>query len=410
MGDNFRADAWLYRSCEFRNFCFDTENKSFVLFQTPEQRSFERHYAEMRQNRSMHVSSSHSSDLHVSLGGLNTKWRSSIDLKWFPFVHEGALSGGYYELPMTWVPFHSLAGYNPGHLIWDDFFSIFKMLSMFDKTDDPVFLTRMPVKMWGDCDWNPKREKQCAERLPKFVASMGLSNTSLTIPKDSVFETVGPKRSKYICAPWGAAGIGDLTDHGRKRHGWDPVDYEKTHNSGKGPMFLQFRNYMLANLGLPITRQPPGSPYNIVFSKFSSDTSGRVKGFGKQVEVVKTEFQGNEVAVWSHKMRSLSWEKQASIASNAAIYVTATGGGAVTCTFLPPGATLIMFYEARGGISRNTKTGEPARLDWDLLNHASHLRVHWLPIETLDDEADLQFFSKLIRNELDMIAALQTAA
>jgi hypothetical protein len=91
-------------------------------------------------------------------------------------------------------------------------------------------------------------------------------------------------------------------------------------------------------------------------------------------------------------MSQLSLRDQAEITSQAAIFVTAVGGGAMTATFLRRGASLILFYEAKGGRRGNRETGKPARLDWDLLNHASHLRVHWLPIETCDETNDLHIF------------------
>jgi hypothetical protein len=65
-----------------------------------------------------------------------------------------------------------------------------------------------------------------------------------------------------------------------------------------------------------------------------------------------------------------------------------------------------LYYEATGGLKRGKDTGKPAFLDWDVLNHASHLRVHWLPIETLDEPEDLNFFLELVKHEIEIMKQL----
>ena len=73
--------------------------------------------------------------------------------------------------------------------------------------------------------------------------------------------------------------------------------------------------------------------------------------------------------------------------------------------FLPKGASLISFYNEieKGGDTR-------ARLDWDLLNNLSYLRVHWLPRPQNfygkggPSVADYQAFLSLIDHELDIIS------
>ena len=157
VGENFRDDAWLYRSCKFRNLCFDLSNGTFVLFQSQDDYKFEQL---SRLNNRTHTSTSRAPT--VSLGGINLKWRPSdrSKLEWFPRIEMEQPAGGYYELPpdTTWVPFHSFAGYNAGHLLWDDFFPIFKLLQMFDLQRNNLLLTKIERKVWGSCDWNPTKK------------------------------------------------------------------------------------------------------------------------------------------------------------------------------------------------------------------------------------------------------------
>lgn len=80
----------------------------------------------------------------------------------------------------------------------------------------------------------------------------------------------------------------------------------------------------------------------------------------------------------------------------------------MTATFLPRGASLIVFYNPSGGFDFDAfaLNGRAARLDWDLLNNASHLRVHWLPITTMNSPEDLELLLQLVRHELNVIKSL----
>ena len=120
---------------------------------------------------------------------------------------------------------------------------------------------------------------------------------------------------------------------------------------------------------------------------------------------------GGEWQIQGLDLRTLSLSEQVQLAATTSIFVTTCGGGAVTATFLPRGATLIVFYDAAGGLdfaslSNNQK---PARLDWDLLNYAAaaHLRVHWLPLNTMDDPDDQQLFVRLVQHEVAILRLLR---
>jgi hypothetical protein len=81
----------------------------------------------------------------------------------------------------------------------------------------------------------------------------------------------------------------------------------------------------------------------------------------------------------------------------------------MTATFLPRGSSLIVYYNHTGGLDFDTlkSNGSPARLDWDLLNNAAHLRVHWLPItESMNEGSELELFVRLVQHELRATANL----
>jgi hypothetical protein len=65
---------------------------------------------------------------------------------------------------------------------------------------------------------------------------------------------------------------------------------------------------------------------------------------------------------------------------------------------------MILYYQESGGFdfASFNVTGGPAYLDWDLFNNAAYLRVHWLPIETMDTPGGLESLMYLIRHEMDV--------
>ena len=62
-----------------------------------------------------------------------------------------------------------------------------------------------------------------------------------------------------------------------------------------------------------------------------------------------------------------------------------------------------MYYISDGGVDNNKRTNTPARLDWDIFNHMSHLRVSWHPKNTMNEYADVDAFVELVRHELDLV-------
>lgn len=415
VGENYQPDSFLYRSCHFRHFCLDVEQQDFVIIQTPQERAWlTRH---VHRNNSL-IGSAIDTNVSLTLGGLNPKWgeRDFAKLKWFPRVLEEPLEG-YYALPedYVWVPYHSMAGFNAGHLVWDDFLPIYTLLTMFGLLDGGDFhlqplLTRVVLKtspLWATCDFNDDMKQRCTKIMPKFLPLMGVNTSTFSTTVDFIFTTTtsSKPKSKYVCARHGAAGIGTLTDHARKAHGWEPRDYQTTHNIGRGASLYKFRNFMLRNLGIdtsPLSSK--ARPFHIVFSVSSSESGARNLSFQRQIQAVENGFSRNETHVHAHVLKTLSLEDQVSLASKAAIYVTSAGGGAVTATFLPRGATLIIYYQGDGSRVKNIRTYQPARLDWDLFNHLSYIRVHWLPAKKMDSPDSLEIFTQLIRNELDGIA------
>ena len=159
---------------------------------------------------------------------------------------------------------------------------------------------------------------------------------------------------------------------------------------------------------------PPTVRNKITFSTHSSRGFERSLSFENQSAVVhqaliesaqqwtKKDTNQQQIQVQSITMKDLSLEEQMQVALESAIFVTVSGGGAVTATFLPPGSTLIVYYLEDGGFDfwKYNYTYTPARLDWDLLANAAHLKVHWLHMKSMETKGDLKVLEQLVLHDL----------
>jgi hypothetical protein len=444
VGETYQLQtAWKSRSCRFDGlFCFNVTARDFVVWQQDDS-TVARELDDLLQQRPYHhVSSSlhrHNESNAVSLGGINQKWgKSGIPrLKWFPQIQTHWSDQGnndelvYYALPETavLVPFHSMNGANPGHLVWDDFLPIYTLLTMFglvsnENSDNDDDLDLIPLRfvlhnnaddnergLWASCDLRPEKAEACRHMMTKFWPLIaGHDNPyQFSSTKDARLEPTSSRRleSDLVCASTGLAGLGPLTDHGLyKAHGWEETDYRFVHNAGRGGALRDFRRFLLRNVGLSAAAAataPSSRPFRIVFSQKSSDIFIRSMDFKEQIALVERSFP--HVIVEHYIFKNMTLMEQLQVATRASIYITLCGGGAVTAMFLPPGASVIVYYAQDGGVSNGKMTHKPALLDWDLLNAMSYVRVHWISRNTRKTALDDTILVKLIQHELDIMTA-----
>jgi hypothetical protein len=252
--------------------------------------------------------------------------------------------------------------------------------------------------LWATCEFEPeKNTPKCNTLFNKFLPALGVDPKTFRTTKASELNTTQPQKSNLVCSKYGAAGIGMIQDHGLKLHGWLPQDYKTTYNMGRAGPFHRFRNFMLENLGLSTAPLRSSPPFNITFSKHSSNAFFRSKSFDAQIKAVQEKFN-DEVSVGSFIMSKLSVHQQASITIETAIFITVSGGGAATASFLSRGSSLILYYDEKGSLNEN----QPARLDWDLLSNV-YIRTHWMPLRTSDSKKDIEALLHIIANDLDVI-------
>lgn len=430
VGESYRTASWKDKSCQFSNLCFDVNQKKFLVFESASEFKFSNEFLNSRPF--LHTSST----LHrhgpgypqeVSLGGINQKWgKAGIPrLKWFPEIisqadKRGHDSFSYYALPddFIWLPYHSMNGANPGHLVWDDFLPLYTLLEMFSilPDEDEKYNKLLPMRymlddgergLWASCDVREAKTIICQKMLNKFKGLfLGKDYPyNVTTTQSFDFRPNRQGRSSIVCARTGAAGLATLTDHGIfKSHGWEEEDYAFVHNHGRGGQLYAFRNFVLRNMGIRTIPAPRNSrPHRIVVSQNSSDIFNRRQDFQRQIKFLREHLSSDRVIVEPYILKDLSAEEQLKVVHDASIYITLCGGGAVTGMFLPAGASVFLYYAEDGGAKNNRMTHKPALLDWDLFNAMSHLRVHWLPRGTMKKELDDNYLLELVKHELDLI-------
>ena len=430
-----KNSAWMHRSCEFTNLCLDTASREFYVVAPQEDQKT----SLFRQHPGAYVSTdlqdSNNNNITLALGGINPRWagtgsdRGIEKVQWFP-KRLAEAPASYYTLDPDVVmpPFHSFAAHNVGHLVWDDFLPIYTLLKMFGFIDDgpssesapnPWLLLRVDTlpPLFGTCDMtrnkknpNPRKLLKCAANFEKFLPLLGVRPPTFSTLKTLQFEPYANNNptTTWVCAKHAVAGLGMLTDHGLQDHGWNMPQEHAVHNTAKGAMLYQFRNFVLQNLNLPSSNKKEEAPTTttqrrMVLSAHSSGYKTRDVDFKEQERILSQAFPSWQIQIAA--LAQLGVQEQIELASTTQIFVSVCGGGAMTATFLPRGATLILYYDETGGydFATHAQLGSPAFLDWDLLNNMAYLRVHWLPLGGMHTPEGLRALQSLIQHEVDAL-------
>ena len=380
------------------------------------------------------------------------------DVVWIPFIpsqplyFSKPLSALYNMLINSTSDMDYASRMQAQHVVLDHFLPFYTLLSMFglihedDSTNNKnsrppsLFLTTLkhpkcldsnstkcqdsPLPSWNNDsdDDDDMVQQQFAAFLPMLSLAQGHTpfqsarkddrdirhpnnNHMLHHPPD-----VGAVR--YVCARRAVLGFRSLTDHGLKQHGEMASDYQMAHNVGRGLLLYQFRNYIFRNLQIPhkrddnerLTTTKMTTPYNMLVSVSQSILSER-HDFTEQVQLLRNTFPPEQLSVEQVDLSALSsWRDRIVSAAQSHFYLSVMGGGEsiLPALFLPRGATLILFFNDQQEYVRGKKrtSTRPVMLNWDVWQHLSHVRVHWMPLRTRNNPQDREVLLSLIRNEM----------
>ena len=296
-----------------------------------------------------------------------------------------------------WIPFLPFCPANIGHLVWDDYLTLY-MLSWAAKpfiegefSLRPFWYNPPENPPWATCDWIRLHEGP-GHSLPSGYSNRCLKNNKKWLPQlngegnEVIPETTkfAPKQAngKLICFPHGGYGITPFANQASGHHGWSPND-PIAPSFGRAPMMFQFTRLMMKRMHVE-DWHPRTLNEIIVF--FSSRSSDRISiDFGRnaramneklpEIQRVVNQVVGHDrlkVVVKHEVLADLSGVDQMKLASSACVYVTAAGGGAFTAQFLPKGSSIILYHHASG------EHLHKGRVDWKVFNAASWMRSTYL--------------------------------
>jgi hypothetical protein len=440
VGENYQGvdAAWMQRSCHFRFLCFNVSSKEFEVYSrpvdTPLQRFVDRQHpllmdmtSSVIHDQSLSSNSPDNSNINsVSLGGIRPEWlqdhtynnnnnnnssnnnNQQHSLKWFPKVVTSPPPDQYYALEdgVVLAPFHSMGGWDPSRLLWDDFFPIYNLLHMFQLIDNvnsrfpyeshsfnKPLLMRMvlpssPLK--GSCDDDQDDRswrQQCMDIINKYHHLLIAHDDDMTrITTTQLDATLRLKddvdrRSNLVCAKDGVAGLAPLTISGNKNRG--KTKAQTTSNTiGRAGLFWRFRTYSLYNLGLT---DSVGMDATTMPKKISMTTTSRIK-LGLYKHTLQRHFSTQKnVEISDVDTAKMSLREQVQIATQSTILFSTMREALIFITYLPRRSHIVIVDIEEIGNSTYNLENEEALLDsWNYIVSLTRVKVHRLTLEKFD--------------------------
>lgn len=250
IGENFDAEssnAWLYRSCHFRNICWDSHRQDLVLFPSPREQQLLT--AQQSTGGAVTLSSVANSNKPFSLAAVevddSTDEQDAQQLfsnrSWFPLtVNERPAS--FYQLPDTHilVPFTESYPLSHDSVRNKDFRSIFTLLYTFGLENKNMMLLRHSAEKD-----NQKCDQDCQTLIRAHLSSMGVRQDSVVVVEDNTSSS-SLTQSNFVCAKYAAAGLGMLMT------GFSPVwkngAWTNTNTIGRETTLRDFEEFIKRNI------------------------------------------------------------------------------------------------------------------------------------------------------------------
>lgn len=266
---------------------------------------------------------------------------------------------------------------------------------MFDQADENLLLTHMIRKATGDFDGDGTLPD--FDLITKFLPLMGRHDYGLhTLEGNYTLklqaQVSSSKERHVICADSALIGSGVLNDHGDHHwHGHLASDFEDPHNIGRGGLFRRFRQWMMDHVGIDPNTPIQRDPYLILVSQASSTKRNRRDIMFKAQIATLEKKSASRAIIKSVQLNKLSLTQQIELLSRTAVFISTVGGGTVSATFLPKGASVILYH------------WKERPLDWDFWNNFPQIKANWFPMEDKDDDFHLDALAETVASQLDYL-------
>jgi hypothetical protein len=385
---------------------------------------------------------------------IDQRRRMKDTFHWFPTIIRSSPPERYYALDddVVMVPFHSYK--HKYSVVWDDLFpvytllNIFQLLSSSDEHREALMMRYAPNEAMDQYDdFNEKNMDLFRSLMMRYGYVDDQSNsrhnhnsshtTNLAMQRNVILtsssssssssQRIKPLQSNLVCARDAVAGLGP--------HGIRKTKKSRLHNYGRGDIIWKFRNYCLNNLGLsssPSSVNNDRRPKNIRVSILSDNSFNNrdseemtlqnkndVANFTlledglRRFLNIDNQFTSNQnnnpvnnhtsnsirIEIESHDFSETTLTDHVRLMVDSTIFISFCSDLAtVSASFLPQGATFIVFYDEKEELVATSSCPHYYR---DLLNNLSHVRVHWLPMtDKKYSEQDMDVLYNLVEHEI----------
>lgn len=376
IGGSFLPDAWLHRTCHFRNLYTDQSTWYYVV---PDESA----RAFMAQHSNLSVAMApNSADPAYRNVVFNPIIITVAELSQVKTVVQTDTRPTFF--------FAEYNGENFGHVLTDSLFPAYSALATFGLLpsvvqnrgiEDPVLLLSDEVLPWN-CFWQRANLGEAGERAwsrcTRFHNELYplVTSNPLQFFNSKRHAVAGPRalrRFKDL-----VAGSGDLTDHcdDPTIHG-ARIDTDTRHcNAGKSSLLHQFVEFSMANIGLNPNTNAHRRAWIIIWQREATDGL-HTRTIGDTDELLKhlrSEVQRSNaswlagIKVMDASFVRMPIKRQIEWFRDCAVFIGPSGGGSYIAMFMPMHASYIQLSENERDYG----------MDWQLFNSLVNLEVTYI--------------------------------
>ena len=397
IGGRGRLDSQNDRSCRFQNVCYQPSKNQWQFYQDPAEKLV------VLLDKGVIIEEFPAQFLNLrSMGNpQDAQWWSPSIVKSSSGIPPAAFAPRtHHARPEVHVLYHPHYPSNMGHVIGDDLFPIFNLMSSFGMLlpSAQLIISRDCNKIFHD---NPKKAEQC-DFFMKMLTP-GLSNKPYLAATSADF--VSQVRGG---ASGGAEGEGekDLVCFEQLLAGNGPWGFQQS--LGKAPSWWSYHAFYLGNLGVNPNRTPKKQRITVSIKKGKRALANN----DELVAYLQQTFPTYEVHAL--ELKSLGgWKQELEYLLDTSVLITPCGGVSMSAMFLPHNAALVIvdYFNLR----KNVSFGMEERL-WSNLGYVRPFHypftideVELPPDHKRDDYQDMRDWGQ-VRVNLDRMGTIVKAA